>query len=39
VTIGDVENIHLYNLLCATLGIKPAPNDGDARLVREVLVR
>jgi predicted AlkP superfamily pyrophosphatase or phosphodiesterase len=36
---ADVENIHLYNLLCATLGIKPAPNDGDDRLAREALAR
>jgi len=37
--IDNVENIHIYNLLCAALGLKPAPNDGDDRLVREVLVR
>ncbi len=36
---ADVENIHLYNFLCATLGLKPAPNDGDNRLAREVLAR
>ena len=36
---ADVENIHLYNLLCATLGLKAAPNDGDDRLAREVLAR
>ena len=35
--IGPVENVHIYNLLCATLGLKPAPNDGDDRLVRQVL--
>ncbi len=34
---ADVENIHVYNLLCAALGVKPAPNDGDDRLVREAL--
>jgi predicted AlkP superfamily pyrophosphatase or phosphodiesterase len=37
VTIGAVENIHVYNLLCAALGLVPAPNDGDDRLVRAVL--
>ena len=37
--IGAVENIHIYNLLCAALGLKPAPNDGDDRLVHEVLAR
>jgi predicted AlkP superfamily pyrophosphatase or phosphodiesterase len=34
-----VDNIHVYNLLCAVLGIQPAPNDGDNRLVREALLR
>jgi predicted AlkP superfamily pyrophosphatase or phosphodiesterase len=37
VTIDPVENVHIYNLLCATLGLKPAPNDGDDRLVKQVL--
>lgn len=37
VTIAAVENIHVYNLLCAALGLVPAPNDGDDRLVRAVL--
>ena len=23
------ENIHIYNFLCALLGLKPSPNDGD----------
>lgn len=34
--IGDFENIHLYNLFCHLLGIQPAPNDGDDRLLRIV---
>lgn len=33
-TIEAVENIHVYNLLCATLALIPAPNDGDDRLVK-----
>jgi predicted AlkP superfamily pyrophosphatase or phosphodiesterase len=37
VTIDAVENVHVYNLLCAALGLVPAPNDGDDRLVRAVL--
>jgi predicted AlkP superfamily pyrophosphatase or phosphodiesterase len=37
-TLKPVENVHIYNLLCATLGLTPAPNDGDDRLVRQVLV-
>lgn len=39
IEIPRVENIHLYNLLCAALGIKPAPNDGDRRLVRAALAQ
>ncbi|SDR91896.1 ectonucleotide pyrophosphatase/phosphodiesterase [Opitutus sp. GAS368] len=39
VEIPDVDNIHVYNLLCAALGIKPAPNDGDRRLVKAALAR
>jgi predicted AlkP superfamily pyrophosphatase or phosphodiesterase len=31
------ENIHVYDLLCAVLGLRPAPNDGDDRLVRSAL--
>lgn len=36
---ADVENIHVYDLLCAVLGVRPAPNQGDDRLVREALAR
>jgi predicted AlkP superfamily pyrophosphatase or phosphodiesterase len=39
VEIPDFENIQVYNLLCAALGLKPAPNDGDQRLVREALAK
>lgn len=35
--IDPVENVHLYNLFCAALGLTPAPNDGDDRLVRTLL--
>jgi predicted AlkP superfamily pyrophosphatase or phosphodiesterase len=35
--IDPVENIQIYNLMCAALGLKPAPNDGDDRLVRAML--
>lgn len=37
VVLPAVENIHLYNLLCAAVGLTPAPNDGDDRLVKAVL--
>ena len=39
VEIPDVENIHVYNLLCAALGLTPAPNDGDLRLAHAALRR
>ena len=37
VTFDAVENVHIYNLLCAALRLTPAPNDGDNRLVRAFL--
>ena len=37
VALPAVENVHVYNLLCAVLGIVPAANDGDDRLVRGAL--
>lgn len=37
VELPEVENIHIYNLLCAVLKLKPAPNDGDDRLVKAAL--
>jgi predicted AlkP superfamily pyrophosphatase or phosphodiesterase len=39
VELPAMENIHVYNLLCAVLGIPPAPNDGDDRLVKAALAR
>ena len=39
VEIPDVDNVDVYNLLCATLGIKPAANDGGQQLVRAALAR
>lgn len=35
--IGPFENIHVYDLVCAILGIQPAPNDGDNRLAWQAL--
>ena len=37
VVLEPFENVHIYNLLCAALGLKPAPNDGDDRLVKTAL--
>ena len=32
-----VSAVHVYPLLCAVLGLQPAPNDGDDRLARALL--
>lgn len=37
--LAGADNVDLYNLLCATLGLTPAPNDGSDALVRAVLRR
>lgn len=39
VTIPDADNVDIYNLLCAALGIKPAPNDGGEALLHAALSR
>ena len=39
VELPDVDNVNVYNLVCAALGLTPAPNDGDQRLVRVALKR
>lgn len=31
--IEPFENIQIYDLICSLLGVQPAPNDGDHRLV------
>ncbi len=35
--IGPIENFHLYNVMCAVLGLEPAPNSGDPARVEEFL--
>jgi predicted AlkP superfamily pyrophosphatase or phosphodiesterase len=37
--VAPFENIHIYNLLCAVLGVNPATNDGDATVTRDWLRR
>jgi len=32
--IPSVDNVNVYNLLCAVAQLRPAPNDGDERLTR-----
>lgn len=39
VTLPATENVHVYALLCALLGVKPAVHDGDDRLVQAALAR
>jgi len=36
-TIPQFDNVDLYPLLARVLGIRPAPNDGDARVLLPVL--
>jgi predicted AlkP superfamily pyrophosphatase or phosphodiesterase len=37
VVLPPFENIHVYDLVCAVLGLHPAPNDGDNRLAWQAL--
>ncbi|HEX3717748.1 MAG TPA: ectonucleotide pyrophosphatase/phosphodiesterase [Verrucomicrobiae bacterium] len=39
VVLPPEQNVNIYDLLCATLGLTPAPNDGDQSLVNEVLAK
>ncbi len=39
VVLDAFDNTEVYNLLCATLGLTPAPNDGDESLAHAVLRR
>ncbi|MGB3565221.1 MAG: ectonucleotide pyrophosphatase/phosphodiesterase [Thermoanaerobaculia bacterium] len=35
--VPPFENIHIYELLCALLGLDPAPNDGDLEVAKGML--
>ena len=37
VLIEPFENIQVYNLMCDILGLKPAPNDGNHDLSKEIM--
>jgi ectonucleotide pyrophosphatase/phosphodiesterase family protein 7 len=37
VVVPPFENVHVYDLMCALLEIAPAPNDGDRRVIGNVL--
>jgi predicted AlkP superfamily pyrophosphatase or phosphodiesterase len=39
VVAPELENIHVYDFLCAVLGLKPAANDGDLAVTRGFLTR
>ena len=36
-TVPPFENIHVYELMCALLGLQPATNDGDPAVTRGML--
>ena len=35
--VKPFENIHIYDFMCAVLGIQPAKNDGDPAVTRDML--
>jgi predicted AlkP superfamily pyrophosphatase or phosphodiesterase len=35
--VPPFENIHVYELMCALLGLQPATNDGDPTMTRPIL--
>lgn len=37
VVVPPFENIHVYELMCAILGVTPAANDGDPAVTRDML--
>jgi hypothetical protein len=37
--VPPFENVSVYNVLAAILGITPAPNDGDAAVAKLLLDR
>ncbi|HET9268396.1 MAG TPA: alkaline phosphatase family protein, partial [Vicinamibacterales bacterium] len=39
VSIGPIENVHLYHFMCEVLGVRPARNDGDPARTAPLLVR
>lgn len=36
-TVRPFENIHVYEFMCAVLGLQPAKNDGDPAVTRDML--
>ena len=35
--VKPIENLHLYEFMCAILGLQPARNDGDPAVTRDML--
>lgn len=35
--VKEFENIHIYDFMCAILGLQPAKNDGDPAVTRDML--
>ena len=36
--VKPFENVHIYELMCAVLGLRPAKNDGDPAVTRDMLL-
>jgi hypothetical protein len=34
VKVGPFENVNIYDFICGILGLKPARNDGDKRVLK-----
>jgi predicted AlkP superfamily pyrophosphatase or phosphodiesterase len=39
IELAELENVHLYHLMCAILHLEPAPNDGNLEAVGSLLHR
>jgi predicted AlkP superfamily pyrophosphatase or phosphodiesterase len=39
IVVDPVENIHIYELICSVLNLKPAPNHGNLAAVKSLLRR
>lgn len=37
IVVPEFESVHIYNFLCAILGLTPAKNDGDPAVMRKFL--
>jgi hypothetical protein len=35
--VKPFENIHVYDFICAVMGLTPATNDGDSAVTRDML--